>query len=115
LVAILLSTLVPFLASRGKRASLPLGAERSYGIRGGAICPKCQRPFALPLFSANLGFSKLAVCPYCGKMSVVRPQSLEKLRQAEQAELAMAQPSGQVVGQTEEEKLKKELDESKFQ
>ena len=112
-VAILLSTLVPFLTGRSKRTSLPLGAERSYGIRGGAICPKCQRPFALPLFSAHLGFSRMAVCPYCGKLSLVRAESIGKLREAEQAELE--EKKAQVPEATEEEKLKQDLDDSKYQ
>jgi DNA-directed RNA polymerase subunit RPC12/RpoP len=101
------------LMGRGKREELPLGAERKYGLRGGGICPKCKRPFALSLFSMNLGFSKLARCPYCGKMSAVRVQPLARLRQAERAELEQAE--GQVPGISEEEKLKKELDDSKYQ
>ncbi len=110
--AILLSVVVPMLTGRGKRVEVPLGAERKYGIRGGGICPKCQRPFALPLFSMNLGFSKLARCPYCGKWSVVRALSLAKLRQAEQSELEQAR--GQVAEISVEERLKKELDDSRY-
>ncbi|MBU2610509.1 MAG: hypothetical protein KJ606_06125 [Chloroflexi bacterium] len=111
--AILLSVVVPMLTGRGKRVEVPLGAERKYGIRGGGICPKCQRPFALPLFSMNLGFSKLARCPYCGKWSMVRVQPLAKLRQAEQAEFEQAR--GQIAEISEAEKLKKELDDSRYQ
>ena len=111
--AILLSVGVPMLIGHGKREELPLGAERQYGLRGGGICPNCKRPFALPLFSMNLGFSKLARCPYCGKISVVRVQPPVKLRQAEQAELEQAE--GQVPEISEGEKLKKELDDSKYQ
>ncbi|MDI6768878.1 MAG: hypothetical protein QMD04_04305 [Anaerolineales bacterium] len=111
--AIILGFVVPMLMGRGKLTELPLGAERKYGISGGGICPKCKRPFALPLFSMNLGFSKLARCPYCGKVGVVRVQPLAKLRQAEQAELEQAE--GQVPEISEEEKLKKELDDSKYQ
>ncbi len=114
-VAILLSTLVPLLTSRGKRLNLPLGTERHYGLRGGAICPKCQRPFTLPFFSANLGFSKLAACPFCGRFGLVRVESSVRLRQAEKAELAKAQPDQPVSGETEDEKLKKDLDNSKYQ
>jgi hypothetical protein len=110
---VLLSAVVPFLSRRGKRVSLPLGAERKYGAGGGGICPKCHRPFALPLLSANLGISKLAVCPYCGKMSVVRLESIERLRQAEKAELEWVQPEKPAV--SEEEKLRQELDDSKYQ
>jgi hypothetical protein len=114
LAALLLSALVPFLTGRGKHTRLPLGSERTYGVGGGGICPKCHRPFALSVFSVHLGFSKLAACPYCGKWSLVRLESIEKLRQAEEAELAIAQPLEKVAGETEEEKLRKELDESKY-
>ena len=113
-LAILLSTLGPLLIGRGKRTSLPLGAERNYGIRGGAICPKCKRPFALPLISAHVGFSRIAVCPYCGKLSLVRAESIDKLRQAEKAELEWAKPE-EPSEAPEEEKLRKEIDDSKYQ
>jgi len=111
--AILLSTLVPLIARRRTHLNVPLGAERNYGAGGGGICPKCQRTFALPLFSAHLGFSKLASCPFCGKWSMVRVESISTLREAERAELEQAKKGEQIVGETEEEKLKKELDDSK--
>lgn len=114
LVAILLSTLVPVLVGRGKRAGTPLGAERNYGAGGGAICRNCHRPFALPLFSAHLGFSKLAVCPYCGKWGLVRVESIDKLREAEKAELEWAKPE-RLPDASDEEKLHKEIDNSKYQ
>jgi hypothetical protein len=111
--AILISALGPMLLKRGKLDELPLGAERKYGFGGGGICPKCHRPFSLPLFSMNLGLSKFARCPYCGKWSAVRIQSMAKLREAEQAEVE--QTRGQIQEISEEEKLKKELDDSKYQ
>jgi hypothetical protein len=112
-VILLISTLAPILMMRRKKQSLPMGAERKYGAAGGAICPKCNRPFALSLMSPNMGFSKLAVCPYCGKVSVLKPLKLEVLRQAEKAELE-AETSA-VQEQSEEDKLKKEIDDSKYQ
>ena len=112
-VAILLSALVPFLANRGKHTSIPLGTERNYGA-GGGICPNCHRPFALPLFSPHLGFSKLAVCPFCGKWSLVRIQSINKLREAEKAELEWAKHE-KTNETSEEEKFRKEIDDSKYQ
>jgi hypothetical protein len=114
LAAVLLSALVPLLMNRGKRVSTPLGEERNYGIRGGVICPKCRRPFVLPLLSANLGFSKLAVCPYCGKWSLVRIASISRLREAEREELLLA-TSEKPPESSEDEKLREELDDSKFQ
>lgn len=110
--AILLSFILPLITGRGKTQKLPLGSERKYST-GGGICPKCHRPFALPLFSIHMGFSKLARCPYCGKWSMVRIQSLAKLREAEQAELEWGR--AKVQEETEEEKLRKEIDDSKYQ
>jgi hypothetical protein len=61
----------------------------------------------------NLGLSKLARCPYCGKWSAVRIQPLAKLREAEKAELEWGR--AEVREETAEEKLGKELDDSKYQ
>ena len=111
-VAMLLSFVVPLLMGRGKIQNLPLGTERTYGF-GGGICPKCRRPFALPLFSMNLGLSKLARCPHCAKWGLARIQPLNKLREAEQAELDEQRTL--VPEESDREKLKKELDDSKYQ
>jgi len=113
-LAVVLSALGPLLMRRKGLENLPPGAQRKYGMRGGAICPKCQRPFAMHLFSLNLGVSKLERCPYCGRWSVVRAQPTERLRAAERAELERAGAAPQ-VGESAEEKLRKELDDSKYQ
>jgi hypothetical protein len=113
-VAVLLSALLPFLANRGKRTSLALGTERKYGMSGGAICPNCHRPFALPLLTAHVGFSKLAVCPFCGKFGLMKVEAISTLRAAEQAELESAKPENIPVV-SEDEKLRKEIDDSKYQ
>jgi hypothetical protein len=114
LLAVLISTLAPLLLRRGKHLSLPLGSERTYGAGGGGICPNCHRPFALPFMSAHLGFSRLAVCPFCGKWGLVRLESIGKLREAEKAELESARIE-KPVAITDEQKLAKEIDESKYQ
>lgn len=111
----LVAVFLPLITNKGKLSSLPLGAERSYGIGGGAVCPKCGRPFPLRLWWINLGLNKIDRCPYCGKWSFVRPRSLAELRAAEAAELAQAQPSQAISGETDAEKLKKELDDSRYQ
>jgi DNA-directed RNA polymerase subunit RPC12/RpoP len=113
--AMLLAVVVPALMGHGKTESLPLGTERNYGINSGGICPKCKRPFVLHFWGLNLGLSKYDRCPYCGKWSMVRVQSLAKLPEAEKAELEQARTVGQGIGETEEEKLRKELDDSKYQ
>ena len=116
LAAVLLSALGPIFISRGKRKNpLPLGTERNYGVGGGAICPKCHRPFKLPLFTMHLGFSNLAACPNCGKWSLVQRTSIDKLRQAERDELQMAGPSSTGSDKPDEATIKKDLDDSKFQ
>jgi len=112
--AILLSFLLTFL-STGKRQSLPAGAARKYGFSGGAICPKCRRPFPLHLFGLNLGLGKLDRCPYCGKWSLLRRRPIAELRLAEQAELEASQANAQVPESSEEEKLRREMDDSRFQ
>jgi hypothetical protein len=109
-----ISFVIPTLFRRGK--STPLGAQRNYGLTGGAICPKCQRPFVLNFMSLNLLIGKLDRCPHCGKWSLVHRTPIEMLRVAEQAELAQAQGNqAGVEGLSEEEKLKKALDDSRYQ
>jgi hypothetical protein len=58
---------------------------------------------------------KLDRCPYCGKWSVVTHQSPQALQQAELAELEAAQDSGQFQAPSDEERLRKELDDSRYQ
>jgi hypothetical protein len=106
--------LIPVLMSRGKKSSTPLGAERVYGALGGTICPKCKRPFPMHLFGLNMLTHKLDLCPHCRRWSFVRRLPLDQLRAAEQAELEMAQGEPQVSTLTEEEKLKKELEDSRY-
>ncbi len=113
LLVILLSVILAFFGSGHKHKDLPLGVERNYGAGGGGICPNCYRPFALSFFSPHLGFSKLARCPYCGKVGLVRIASIAKLHQAEQAELTVLEPKG-LPGNSEEETLRKEIDDSKY-
>ena len=110
----LISVFLPLILSKGKMSSLPLGAQRKYGVGGGAVCPKCGRPFPLRLWWINLGFKKIDRCPYCGKWSYVRPSSLAELRAAETAELSHVQSGAQVTGETDAEKLKKELNDSRY-
>ncbi len=112
-VAVVLAAVIPVITGR-KTIPLEPGTPRNYPL-GGAVCPKCQRPFAVHIYGLNLGLGKLDRCPYCGKWSVVRRESLQKLRAAEEAELERARETGSVPGMTEEEKLKKQLEDSKFQ
>jgi DNA-directed RNA polymerase subunit RPC12/RpoP len=97
--------------SRNKRR-FSEGGVRNYGVAGGAICPRCGRPFARSFFGLNLLTGKLERCPYCGKWSITRPASLEALRAAEQAEVAGAAPAVREV--SAEERLRQQIEDSKL-
>ncbi len=112
--AMILAGIVPLVLNRGKTSQLPLGAPRNYGFTGGAICPICQRPFAMHFLGLNLVTGKLDRCPYCGKWSLVRRASPEQLAAAEAAELAQADAGAAAPLISEEEHLKRELADSRF-
>jgi hypothetical protein len=95
---------------KGKK--LPAGAPRRYTF-GGGICPKCRRPFGFQLISLNMVLGKLTPCPHCGKWSIVKRASMNDLRAAELAELETEKV--QIPEASDEEKLRKELDNSKYQ
>lgn len=93
--------------------TVPLGTVRQYSWLGGTICPKCQRPFSMHLYGLNVGLSKYDRCPHCGKWSLVRRASPVDLAAAEKAELAQAvQP--EIGALSEEERLRRQLDDSRF-
>jgi hypothetical protein len=99
---------------RGRLSPTPLGAARRYGPLGGAICPKCGRPFSRHWWAPNMVAGKLDRCPHCGRWSVVRALPLDQLRAAEAAELEAAQPAAPASEPSAEEKLRRQLDESRF-
>jgi len=109
--AILLMLLFSLITGR-KLKSLPPGTPRQYPL-GGGICPKCGRPSALQVFGLNMVVGKLQPCPYCGKWSIIRRAPLDRLRAAEQAELEAA--AGPAPVSSEEDRLRKELDDSRYQ
>lgn len=114
LVALLVSSVVPFLGG-GKLRSDPPGTERRYGAAGGAICPRCERPFPLRILAMNLGpFHRLDRCPYCGKFGLMRRRSLADLRAAERAEIDRARSEGQIPEESEDDKLRRELERSRY-
>ncbi len=104
---------LPFISGK-KRGSTPPGEQRRYGVAGGAICPRCKRPFSLNFLAPNMLVGKLDRCPHCGKYGIMRARSLTDLRAAEAAELQTAQAQSQMPEESEEERLRKELDDSKF-
>jgi hypothetical protein len=107
---------LPLLTSKNaRRTDVPLGARRDYGIGGGAICPKCHRPFSISMLPIKVGFgTKLARCEFCGQWSFVRHRSLDELRAAEDAELAEAQPERPIPAKSEADRLKDQVENSRF-
>lgn len=112
-VVTLLGIAFPLIRRRGKPLDIPPGTPRKYGLKGGAICPRCGRPFSLNLLSLNLVGAKLDRCPFCGKWAMVRPRSMSDLRAAEAAEIQNAQ--GPAPELSAEEKLRKDLENSRYQ
>ena len=82
-------------------------------VFGGGICPNCKRPFEFRFFSLNLIAGKLTPCPHCGKWSIVTRASINDLQAAQLAESDTEK--AQIPIASEEEKLRKELDNSRYQ
>lgn len=118
-IVMLASFIGPLLGGNGKkrRSTLPtgrpLGEPRDYGVMGGAVCPKCGRPFGLHWWAPNLVMHKLDRCPNCGKWSVVGRASREELAAAEAAEAEM-DSAPEVPELSPEEKLRRQIEESKY-
>lgn len=115
----LLITLVsvggPLLLNRNRPRPLP-GAARSYGLRGGAICPRCHRPFALHLWAANLGLWKLDRCDNCGRVGSFTRASGDALRAAEAAEKESfnEKPANPQTDLSAEDELRRQIDDSRY-
>ena len=99
---------------RAKNNPLPLGAQRKYGIFGGTICPKCGRPFARHWWAPNVGLGKFDRCDHCGRWSIARALPLDQLRAAEAAELEQARSTVPTQEMSPEQKLRRQLDDSRF-
>jgi len=110
---VLLATVGPLVLERlGMRPRRPVGAPRTYGPLGGAVCPKCGRPFGLHWWALNLIVNKFDRCPNCGKWSVVGRASREALAAAEAAEIASATP--EMPEPSPEEKLRRQIEDSRY-
>ncbi len=83
-----------------------------YGIAGGAICPRCQNPYARRIWSLNLVAGKLERCPHCGKWAVVRRADPASLAAAE-ARLASEGEPLPAAAESEADRLRRLLDESR--
>lgn len=105
-----------YLITRPRGTDASGKKRRGYGMLGGAVCPRCGRPFALPLWSVNLMAGRLTRCPHCGKWSFVQRASPQALAQAEafERELEEGEAAEVAVPASEEERLRRQLDDSRY-
>ena len=87
----------------------------NYGPAGGAVCKRCGKPFSRHILSPNLVVGKLERCPYCGKMAIVRRGTRLELQEAEELLLAERQERDVPAEESEDERLRRMLDESRFE
>ncbi|HUV27208.1 MAG TPA: hypothetical protein VMW34_07555 [Anaerolineales bacterium] len=113
--ALVLAIIILLIFTRGKKDLLPPGAPRKYGHYGGAICPKCSRPFSRHIYGLNLGLVKFDRCPYCGKWSLVRRASRDELEAAEAAEIGAAEEGFFSPYRSKEGDLRQEIEDSRFE
>ena len=87
------------------------------GAFGGAICPKCSKPFAMHIWGLNIVIGKFDRCPHCGKWSVVRRVPQDALNTAVEAtqQAEAAKSESQATDHSDDEtSWRKRLDDSKF-
>jgi hypothetical protein len=106
-----LSAIIPLLGMR-KGATRSAG---SYSPASGAICPRCTMPFSRHVFSLNLLAGKLERCPHCGKWSVVRRASPAVLAAAEERLHADDQSAPVDTEDERAARLRKVIDDSRFE
>jgi len=113
-LAALISFGITMLTGR-KMKDLSPGTQRNYGVAGGAICPQCRRPYARHFWSPNLLVGKLERCPFCGMWAIVAASPIDKLRSAERAEVNSNPKSVAISLETDSDRFRKELEDSRFQ
>jgi hypothetical protein len=96
----------------GRRKGPPRIGE--YGAAGGAVCARCELPFSRHVLFPNLLIGKLERCPHCGKWAIVRRATREALEMAE-ARLAAEEVRGGLEHESEEEKLRRQIEDSRFE
>lgn len=85
-----------------------------YGILGGAVCPKCGKPFRRSLMGLNLVLWRFQRCPHCRKWILTRRASRAELEQAEKRMASVEQPAaGEPL--SPEERLRRQIEASKYE
>ena len=107
------SLLAAWITNRGRKGNTDINV---HGPFGGAICPKCHKPFARHIWGINLVAGKYDRCPHCGKWSLVRAMNRDVLDAAveamKQAEAGQNQRSSN--DDDDENQWRKRLDDSRF-
>lgn len=117
-VVVLITVLGSVITMSGRKkgqGQLPPGAPRDYGVLGGAICPKCHRPYPRHLWGINLVIGKLDRCEHCGKWSIAHRATAQELAQAEADELKLAQSDSAIKTEKQADQTNQLLDDSKYQ
>jgi len=110
-VFILLGALGLLMLGRRKGAFRP----GEYGLAGGAVCPRCSLPYSRHVLAPNMLVGKLERCPHCGKWALVRRATTTELEAAE-AGLVVDRDQGRLrPEEDDEERLRRMLDESRFE
>jgi hypothetical protein len=103
-----------FIVMRGKTANMPLGEPRAYGFFGGTICPNCQHAFSRHWWALNMVVGKLDRCDHCGKWNIVQAVGIDRFNAAIAAEREQAQPTTPPAERSADDKLRKQLDDSRY-
>lgn len=86
-----------------------------YGALGGAVCKRCAKPFKRHVWAPNMVTGKLERCPHCGKWQIARRATPPELEAAEALLKAEAgEGGGAAKTESEEDKLRRQIDESRF-
>jgi len=92
------------------------GTSKGYGAFGAAVCSNCKRPFARRWWALRLFTTRFERCPHCGKWQGTNPATAEQLAEAEAYEASLSgvpsRPENEI---NEKEKLRKLLDDSRFE
>lgn len=109
-VAALSYLISTFVFKRGKTSITP----GQYGIAGGAVCKQCSLPFPRTMWMPNMLVGKLARCPHCGKVAIVPRASKQQLEEAEARLLAEDPSSADKRQESAEERLRRQIDDSRY-